>query len=111
MHKVYRHKLDGAETSIYTTDEFVDGRAQILVLLDVLSRGHGKLREDNLSDPLWVLSEEELERMKLLRNTLDVVEPVDSNDDLDAVEALLEGNNTLLNGLLFQILQAPTNPI
>jgi hypothetical protein len=49
--------------------------------------------------------------MKLLRNTLDVVEPVDSNDDLDAVEALLEGNNTLLNGLLFQILQAPTNPI
>ena len=43
--------------------------------------------------------------MKLLRNTLDIVKPVDTDDDLDAIEALLKGRNTLLNGLFLQVLR------
>jgi hypothetical protein len=104
MHKVNRHKLDSAETAIDTTNEFVDCCAQILVLLDILSRGHSELHKDNLSDPFWVLSEEELKCMELLRNTLDIIKPVDADDDFHAVKALLKGSDTLLNGLFLQVL-------
>ena len=58
----------------------------------------------NFPDPLWVLSEEELKCMELLRNALDIIKPVDADDDFHAVEALLKGNDTLLNGLFLQIL-------
>ena len=109
MHKVYRHKLDSAETSVDTTDELVDGCAQILVLLDVLSRGHGKLNKDNLSDPLWVLSEEEFKCMELLRNAFDIIKPIDPDDDLDAIEALLKGCDALLNGFFLQVLRVQKN--
>jgi hypothetical protein len=106
MHEVYRHKLNGAETSVDTTNELVYSRAQVLVLLDVLSRGHGELCKDDLSNPLRVLCEEEFECVELLRNTLDIVKSVDTDDDLNAVEALLEGSDALLNGLLLQVLWA-----
>ena len=48
--------------------------------------------------------------MKLLRNTLDIVKPVDTDDDLDAIEALLKGRNTLLNGLFLQVLRVKKRP-
>lgn len=105
MHEVYRHKLNGAETSVDTTNELVYSCAQILVLLDVLSRGHGELHKDDFSDPLRVLGEEEFKCVELLRNALDVVKSVDTDDDLDAVEALLKGSDTLLNGLFLQVLR------
>ncbi len=105
VHEVYRHKLNGAETSVDTTNELVYSCAQVLVLLDVLSRGHGELRKDDLPNPLRVLGEEEFECMELLRNALDIVKSVDTDDDLDAIEALLKGSNTLLNGLLLQVLR------
>jgi hypothetical protein len=111
MHKVYRHKLDSAETSVDTTDELVDGCAQILVLLDVLSRRHGKLNKDNLSDPLWVLSEEEFKSMELLRNAFDIIKPIDPDDDLDAIEALLKGCDALLNGFFLQVLRVQRLPV
>ena len=104
MHEVYRHELDSSETSIYTTDELIDSCAQVLILLDVLSGRDSKLRKDNFPDPLWVLSEEELECVELLGNALDIIKAVDADDDLDAVEALLEGSDTLLNGLFLQVL-------
>ena len=94
-----RHKLDRAKASVDTTDEFVDRRAQILILLDVLARWHGELHEYDLSDPLWVLSKEELECLELLGHALDIVESVYADDDLDAVKALLKACNTALNGL------------
>jgi hypothetical protein len=97
---VYRHELDSPETSIDTTDKLVDGCAKILVLFYVLSGGNRKLRKDDLPDPLWVLGEEELECVELLGNALDIVEAVNPNNDLDSVEAVLEGCNTLLNRLL-----------
>lgn len=50
-----------------------------------------------LADPLWVLSQEDLERVKLLGNTLDVVQSVDSDDELDALELSLELLDSLLD--------------
>lgn len=97
MHKVYRHELNSPETSIYTTDKLVDSCAQILVLLYILSGGNSKLHKDDLPDPLWVLGEEELECVELLGNALDIVEAVNADNNLDSVEALLEGCDTLLN--------------
>ena len=76
-----------------------------MVLLDVLSRGHGELRKDNLSNPLRVLGEEEFKCVKLLGNALDIVKPVDTDDDLDAVEALFKGRDTLLNRFFLQVLR------
>jgi hypothetical protein len=111
MHKVYRHKLESAETPINTTDELVDLCEQSPVLLQVLSRGHGELHKDNLSDPFWVLSEEELEGMELLRNALDRIKPIDADDDFHAVKALLKGSDTLLNGLFLQVLWVQRIPI
>jgi hypothetical protein len=111
MHKVYRHKLDSAEASINATDELVDRCTQILVLLDVLSRGHGELYKDDLSDPFWVLSEEELKCMELLRNALNIIKSIDADDDFHAVKALLKGNDTLLNGLFLQVLWVQRIPI
>ena len=100
MHKVYRHELDSPKTSIDTTDKLVDSCAQILVLLYVLSGGDSKLRKDDLPDPLWVLGEEELECVKLLGNAFDIIEAVNTDNNLDSIETLLEGCNTLLNRLL-----------
>lgn len=100
MHKVYWHELNGPETSIDTTDKLVDSCAQILILLYVLSGRNSKLRKDDLPNPLWVLGEEELECMELLGNALDIVEAVNADNNLDSVEALLEGCDTLLNCLL-----------
>jgi hypothetical protein len=97
---VYWHELDSSETSIDTTDELVDSGAQVLVLLDILSGGYSKLRKNDLPDPFWVLGEEEFERVELLGDALDIVKTVDADDDLDAVEALFEGCDTLLDGLL-----------
>jgi len=94
---VYRHELDSPETSIGTTDKLVDGCAQILVLLYVLSGGNSKLHKDDLPDPFWVLREKELECVELLGNALDVVEAVNTDNNLDSVEALLESCDTLLN--------------
>lgn len=58
----------------------------------------------HLADPLRVLGQEQLERMQLLRHALDVVQPVDAHDDLDAAEPVLELLDPLLNALLLQVL-------
>jgi hypothetical protein len=52
-----------------------------------------------------VLREEQLERVQLLRDALDVVEPVDANDDLDTLEAALKLFDPLLNRLPLQVLR------
>ncbi len=48
------------------------------------------MHEDDLADPLGVLLEENLEGMQLLGYTLNVVESVDTDDDLDAFKAFFE---------------------
>jgi hypothetical protein len=57
-----------------------------------------------LSDPFGMLCEEEFKSMQFLGNTLDVVQTVDTNNDLDTTEALLELSDTVLDALLFQVL-------
>jgi len=36
VHKVDRHELDGSKSSINPSNELVNGRPQVLVLLDIL---------------------------------------------------------------------------
>lgn len=51
-----------------------------------------------------MLAEEELECVQFLWDTLDVVQSVDTNNDLDAVEAVLELLDTFLDVGLLQVL-------
>ena len=97
MHKVDRHELDGSKPPINPSHELVDGSSQILVLLDVLPRGHGKLDQHHLPDPFRVLRQEQLQRVEFLRNTLDVIQSIDTDDEFDAVEPLLELMNPVLD--------------
>lgn len=64
-----------------------------------------KGRGTDLSDPFWVLSEEELEGVQLLGDSLDVVESVNSDNQLDTVEPLLELLDSLLHRRLPQTLR------
>ena len=97
MHKVDWHELDGSEPPINPPNELVDSSPQILVLLDVLPGGYGKLHQNHLSDPFRVLGQKQLQSMKLLRNTLDIIQSIDTDDELDTVEPLLELLNPLLH--------------
>lgn len=58
----------------------------------------------NLANPFRMLCEEEFESVQLLRNTFDVIEPVDANDDFHAAETLLELGDAVDNRLPFEIL-------
>ena len=101
MHEVDRHELDGAELAVDASDKFVDDSAEVLVLLDILARGNGDLYEDNLANPLRVLGKEDLESVQLLGHTLDIIQTVDTDNELDALELLLERCDALLDlGLL-----------
>lgn len=53
---------------------------------DILCRGG---INTDLANPFRVLRQEELESVQLLRNTFDVVQTIDTNDNLDSTKALL----------------------
>jgi hypothetical protein len=44
-----------------------------------------------------MLREEKLKRMQLLRHTLDIIQPIHSNDQFDALKPLFQFRNTLLD--------------
>lgn len=90
MQEPHRTPLDRPEPPVDPSDELVDRRSEVLVLLDVLARWDGNLDEHDFADPLWVLLEKHFESVQLLRHSLDVVETVDSDDDLDTFESSLE---------------------
>jgi len=48
VHEVNRHELDRSEATVDSSDELVDRRSQVLVLLDVLTGGNSELDEDDL---------------------------------------------------------------
>ena len=48
MHEVNRHEFDGAESTVNPPDELVDTRAEILILLHILSGRNGELHQDYL---------------------------------------------------------------
>ena len=88
--------------SINSSDKFVDNSAEILVFLHVFSAGDGHLDQDDLTNPLWVLSQEDLQGVQLLRYTLDVIQTINSNDKLDTFKLLLEGVNSVNDLWLLQ---------
>lgn len=51
-----------------------------------------------------MLSKEDLEGVQLLRHSLDVIETVDTNNQLNALELACERGNTLLDILLLEAL-------
>ena len=118
MHEVDRHELDGTYNSQYSNkgakpdlltelavnsaNEFVDHGSQVLVLFDILSTRHSDLNQDDLANPLGVLGEENLKSVQLLRNALDVIQTIHTDDELHALELALKGSNALLNLGLFQ---------
>lgn len=99
-----RHEIHRAESAIDSTNELVHRRPQVLVLLHVLPRGDCQLRKNNLTNPFGMLGEEKLKRVKLLRDTFDVVQSVHTNNDLDIAKSLLELRDPLAHALFFQIL-------
>lgn len=104
MQEVDGHELDGAEFAVDAADELVDDGAEVLVLFNILARGHGDLDEDNLANPFWVLGEEDLEGVEFLWHALDVVKTVDADDELDAFKLAAEGGYTFLNFRLLETL-------
>lgn len=60
------------------------------------------MNKDYATNPLWMLCQENLKRMQLLRDSLDVVKTVDTNDELDTLELLLEGCDALHDLRLFE---------
>lgn len=97
-----RHKLNRAEATVNSPDELVDRKTKVLIFFDILTRGHGDLHQDYLANPLGMLFEEHFHGMKLLRNTLDVIKPINADDDLDTFKPTSESCNTIDNALLLQ---------
>lgn len=108
VHEVNRHEVHRSEPAVNTADEFVNNRSQILVLFNILPRRHSELSQNNLvvtysiqyvvkrllfvtnlANPFRMLAQEELQSVQLLRNTFDVVQPIDTDNNLHAPEALL----------------------
>ena len=85
-----RHVADRAEAAVDPADDAVRRRAQLLVLGHVGARRHGDLQQADLADHLGVLLEQRLDREQLLRDALDVVEPVDAEQHLHPVELRLQ---------------------
>jgi len=96
VHEVDGHELDSAELAVDASYELIDDSTEVLVLLDVLSRRNGDLYKHDLTDPFGMLCEEHLESVQLLWYTLDVVEAINTNDELHTLELLLEGCYPLL---------------
>ena len=96
MHEVDGHELDSAELAVDATNKLIDDCTEVLVLLDVLSRRNGDLYKHDLADPFGMLCEEDLESVQLLWYTLDVVEAINTYDELHTLELLLQGCYPLL---------------
>jgi len=62
----------------------------------------------HFSNPLRVFCQEQLKSVKLLRNSLNVIQSIYSDDQLDTVESLLELLDSLLNRRSFQALSNRT---
>lgn len=97
-------ELNSAEFPVDATDQLVYHSPQVLILFDILSTWHSHLHQNDLTYPLWVITEEDLQRMELLGHALDVVQAVDTDHELDTLELLLKHSNTLLHLFLLESL-------
>ncbi len=68
VQEVNRHELDGAEIRplMRPTSSLTTAR-RFWILLHVLPARHGDLHQHDLADPFWVLGQEHLQGVKLLR--------------------------------------------
>ena len=94
------------EFAIDSAHKLVDNSSEILIFFDVFTTGDSNLDQDNFPNPFRMLCEEDFQGMKLLRNTLDVVQSVDTNDDLDSLKPVLEGPELLQYRLSLQTLES-----
>lgn len=53
-----------------------------------------------------MLSQEKFQSVQFLRNTFDVVKPIDTDNDFHASEAIFQNLDSLFNAFLFQILHS-----
>lgn len=102
VHEMDGDELHGTELAVDSADQLVDHRPQVLVLFHVPTTGHCDLHEDNLAPPLRMLAQKHLHGVQLLRDTLDVIQSVDTDYDLAALEGLLQLLDSLLDGVLLQ---------
>ena len=109
MHKVNGHKFHRPKSSIYPSHQLIHARSQILVLFDVSTRGDGYLDKNDFSYHLGVRSQEGLESMKLLRDSFNVVESVDTDYNLDTLEPGTEFGDSLLHSELVDGLQTQSD--
>lgn len=97
-----RHALHRSETTIDPTDKFIHASSQILVLLHILSGWNRQLDQHNFADPLGVLGKESLKCLELLRDTFDIIQTVDTDDDLDAVKPCFQRTKAFDNGFFLK---------
>lgn len=83
-----RKMISRTEFAINLANSTADLRFQLLVLLDILSTRHSNLDENHLSNPIRIVAEKLLESVELLDKALDVIEPVNAEDDLDVLISL-----------------------
>jgi hypothetical protein len=60
------------------------------------------LDQDDFADPLWMIGEEHFKGMKFLRDTFDVVQPIDSYNQLDPFELAREDGDAILYPLFLE---------
>jgi hypothetical protein len=69
---------DASIDSIDTSDEFVRGSFELLILRDIRARGYGDLYEHTLVAHVGILLQQHLERIQLVLDALDVVQTIDA---------------------------------
>lgn len=90
-------KISLTETTVDAANKLIHHSTQVLIFLHITSTWDGDLHQDDLSNPFWVLVKEDLESVELLRDTLDVIQAVDTDDKFHALKLLFELGDTLLN--------------
>ena len=83
------------EFAVDSSDKFVDNGAKVLIFLNILSRRDSNLHQDDFANPFGMLCQEDFKGMELLRDTLDVVETVDTDNQLYTLELALQRCNAL----------------
>jgi len=91
-----RVEFDAAELAIDAPNQFVDGTAEIFVFFNILSGWNGDLDKLDLTNPLRVGLEEVLKSVQFLWNSFDVVQTVDTDDELGTSELFLKLLDTFL---------------
>lgn len=83
-------------------NQFINHSPKILILLDILATGYGHLNQNHLSYPFWMITEEDLECMQLLRDSFYIIKTVYPDHELHALKFLFERGYPFLDFLLLK---------